>query len=290
MKFLFWSDLHCEVAPFEIPVPACQPGATPGAPARRDIDAILLGGDTHTKGQHLAVALMAWDLWRCPVLWVWGNHESYGSRFQKLFRQEAERVEEVRMLGADLRPLHGDVTRIGDARIIGATLWTDFALWQGQELQARMTAQDTMNDYRKVQWHDEKRGIYRRMIPGDTATMHRRERQFILETLAQPHDGPTVVMTHHLPVPELLEARYRDRRDLITAAYASDLRADLQDMDFDIWLSGHSHSATEVTLDIGSGPRYFACNQRGYPGSETAFDPLRVFTVGAPDPEPGMRP
>lgn len=290
MNFLFWSDLHCEFAPFDIPVPACQPGATPGAPARGEIDAILLGGDIHTKGHHVGIALLAWDLWRCPVMWVWGNHEAYGSRFQKLAREEADQVEEIRNLGADLRPLHGKVTMIGDTRIIGATLWTDFGLWPGQEAGAMLAAKDQMNDYRKVKWHDEARGIYRKMIPSDTALLHRRQRQFILEELARPHPGPTIVMTHHLPVPELLAEQHRDRRDILTACYASDLRRDLMDANFDIWLSGHSHGANEVTLDLGSGPRHFVNNQRGYPGEDLPFDPVRVFSVGRPRLESQLEP
>lgn len=60
-RFLIWSDLHTEFEDFTIPIPACRPGASPGAPAREEIDAILLPGDLATRGRHVDLLLRIWD-------------------------------------------------------------------------------------------------------------------------------------------------------------------------------------------------------------------------------------
>lgn len=282
-RFIFWSDLHCDCEPFEIPVPAGQTGALPGAPEADEIDAILVAGDIDTKGKHLDWLGAIWEIWRRPVLAVAGNHEPYGAkRFQKHLAQELERLGELRAHGVDVDVMRKAVRVIGDTRIIGATLWTDMNLYPEMAGYAHISIKDAMNDYRHVKWFDAKPGIYRKMIPADTLAMHREEFSFIMDELAKPFGGRTIVMTHHLPVIQALNERRQASRSVISGAYASDLWPQIGNMKLDAWIHGHSHDAQEVCLEGAQGPVAILSNIRGYPWEKTRYEPLRVLDSNAP--------
>ena len=287
-RFLFWSDLHCEFAPFDIPLPACQPGATPGAPARAEIDAILLPGDIDVKGRHVDWMIQIWDAWRVPVLAVTGNHEAYGGdRYQKHEAIERERIIHARSLCADIDVLRRAERIIGDTRVIGATLWTDMRLYPDLADLAPLAMARGMNDYRRIQWHDARRGIYRKMIPADTLAMHGADRDFILDRLQHPFGGRCLVMTHHMPVIQMLNEHRAARREILDAAYASDLWPIIGRHKVDAWVCGHSHDCREALLEGAEGPTAFLRNCRGYPGEATEFDPLRILDSN--DPAPHLR-
>ncbi|MCE6958808.1 metallophosphoesterase [Cereibacter sphaeroides] len=282
-RLLFWSDLHCEFRGFELPVPADLPGATAGAPARGEIDGILIAGDTDVKGRHVDLAICAWDLWRVPVLMIDGNHEPYGmKRIQKLWELEERKLAEARELGVDIDILHRRTRVIGDTRVIGATLWTDCALWPEWSGAARAIVRDAMNDYRRIRYFDEPRGIYRRLDVQDTVAFHRADKAFILGELARPFAGRTIVMSHHLPAAEMLDPTHAAERKAVTSAYASDLWPEIREHPLDAWICGHSHTAREARLEGAHGPVAFLNNIRGYPGEETVFDPLRILDSAAP--------
>lgn len=294
-RFLFWSDLHCEFSDFEIPLPGDLPNASPEAPMREEVDAILIAGDTDLKGRHVDFAIRSWDLWRVPVLMIDGNHEPYGfKRIQKLWSFEDERIAMARHLGVDIQMMRGDTRIIGDTRVIGATLWTDMQLWPEQAGLCLSVIKEQMNDYRKIRFFDENREVYRKLIPQDTIAMHRHEKQRILEALATPFNGRTIVMTHHMPIVQMVNPRYAIRRDPVTAAYASDLWDDIRPHAVDAWICGHSHNGIEILMEGDQGPVRFLQNTRGYPDEETAFDPLRILDSHAPRPrwemDEGFRP
>lgn len=188
-RFLFWSDLHTEFGEFDIPYPEDIDG----------IDAILLAGDVGVKGTHLDLAEAVWDRWRCPVLMIEGNHEGYGAkRLQKLWDLEDRRIGEARARGMDIEVLRGNARIVGDTRVIGATFWTDFRLYPDRIEGALQAARDQMNDYRRIQFFDERRGLYRKLLPSDTQRMHAAQKALIYQQLREPFEGRTVVMTHHL--------------------------------------------------------------------------------------------
>lgn len=277
-KFLFWSDLHCEFDPFDIPTPGVD-----GAPEQSDIDGILVAGDIDTKGRHLDWLERIWTIWQRPVLAIAGNHEPYGAkRFQKHHDEERGRLAQLRSAGVDIDVMRGSTRIIGDTRVIGATLWTDMNLYPAASGYIQHIVKDKMNDYRHVKWHDERSGIYRKMIPADTVSMHRTELEFILAELSKPFEGRTVVMTHHAPILQVLSKARRDAGDLVSAAYASDLWNRIGYHSVDAWISGHTHDGVEVALEGACGQTAFLSNCRGYPSEKTRFNPFRVLDSSDP--------
>tara|TARA_R110002051_G_scaffold161058_1_gene232724 strand:+ start:1149 stop:2021 length:873 start_codon:yes stop_codon:yes gene_type:complete len=273
-RFLFWSDLHLEFRDFDIPSPSDVDG---------EIDAILIAGDTDVKGRHLDFAAAVWEIWRRPVLMIQGNHEGYGAkRLQKIWELEDRRIPEMRAGGADIEMLRGSSRIIGDTRVIGATFWTDLQLYPDRMTGAAFAVRDTLNDYKCVRFLDERRGIYRKLQPMDTRQMHQEQKRQIFNELATPFEGRTVVMTHHLPVVQMLHPDRRMKGDLVSASYVSDLAHEISGFQVDAWIAGHSHDAVEYLLQGGNGDIRFMRNIRGYPHEKTDFDPLRVLDSNAP--------
>jgi hypothetical protein len=116
---------------------------------------VLIGGDTDTGGRHLAIPARAARALDCPVIVVWGNHEPYDAVWQDLRDREGDELARLRAQGLDLRVLHGEATVIEPAdepplRVIGATLWTDLALYPGHEALARHVLPRRLLDYHAI--------------------------------------------------------------------------------------------------------------------------------------------
>lgn len=271
-KFLVWADLHDEFW-----------NALPEIPRSvGDIDALLIAGDISTGGRHVDLALLLWDQLRRPVVMVRGNHEFYGARMDEVIAAEGYRVAELNALGADIRVLDGDVTEVAGTRIIGATLWTDLRLFPGETAATRAAVQSTLNDFGRIQV-----AAGRRFDPDAWLELHARDRDAIFRHLTTPFDGPTVVMSHYMPIAEMIDparnARSRGER-LANAGFASDLSHMIREHDIACWISGHSHDNMRACLEGAYGPIEFLGNSRGYPQEGTTFDPgLVLQTETVPD-------
>ena len=111
----------------------------------------------------------------------------------------------------------------------------------------------------------------------DTIAMHHRDRAGILSALDRPFDGPRVVMTHHVPIPEMIQPRFVG--DVLTPAFVSDLRPEITTRRIDAWICGHTHPPIETALDGAHGPIPFLANCRGYPGETTNFVFPRLLSL-----------
>lgn len=263
-NFIFWSDLHCEFRPFDLP-------AISEFPERPD--AVLLAGDTDLHPGHLEMARRIVEAYDCPVVAVNGNHEFYKNNLDEVIEQEAEIAAEMRRLGMPVHILRGDAVEIAGARIVGATLWTDFDLNPAWGWMSRKIAQRNMSDYHQIL---KGRMPHRRPLePLDTIAMHIEEKGKILDLLRRPFDGPTVVMTHHMPASELIAEQYLDHP--LNPAFASNLIREISDLDFSAWIFGHSHDNRELSLPGPHGTQCFLSNPRGYPDEPTRFNPLRML-------------
>lgn len=261
--FILWSDLHCELAPFE----------PPDLP--RDVDAVLIAGDTNVKLRHLELGEAIARRTGKPVLMTWGNHEAYGGNALDLLDKEALRLTELHRDGVPLHVLHrGAYVEVADVRVVGATLWTDMKVSGCDPTLASGHVEGVMNDYRRIRLG---RGNYRRLRASDTIAWHALDRQGIADALAVPFIGKRLVMTHHMPSPRCV-APHRTS-DPVTAAYASDLDAFIRATAPQAWVYGHAHDCLETEIEGERGVTRLLANPRGYPAETTRFDPLRVVTV-----------
>lgn len=243
MRIHILSDIHTEFSAF--------------TPSVLDADLVILAGDIGLRERGIKWAKVAFS---CPVLYVPGNHEYYGGHLGRtLLKMQSAGEDRVRVLDCE-------EAIIGGVRFLGATGWTDYSATGNSPL-AEWDAQQTMSDFQAI-----RTAGYRRVRPSDFAERNRYSKQWLLNRLAEPFDGPTVVITHHAP--SLLSLVGPDTGTHLDAAYANRWE-DLMGDPVSLWVHGHTHFAVDYDL---AGTRVLA-NPRGYPGQATGFNAHLVVEV-----------
>jgi Icc-related predicted phosphoesterase len=244
------SDLHLEYAPF--------------TPPSVDADVVVLAGDIAPGTAGIDWVRRRFD--GRPVLYVAGNHEFYGSDLPALI----DRMRDA-AIGSGVRVLENDEVVIGGVRFLGCSLWSDFDFAGAENRANSMRLCERMvNDYKQI----DASGLGRRLLAGDTRALHLSSRAWLAERLARPHDGPTVVITHHAPIVRALPAN--PVLAAIGGAFASDLTELMDGAAVDLWVFGHIHRTVDTDVN---GTRVLS-NQRGYPHEPVAgFDPRMVVEV-----------
>ena len=232
-------------------------------------DVAVVAGDVHMP----LVRALDWlgdRLPGVPVVYVPGNHDFWWDRGEERYtiRDQMERGRD-RAAALGIHLLMDDASRIGDVRFLGGTLWTDFLFGSHSRTHAFRTAQgrDGMNDYRRIRTGPRSRN---RIEPGDVLAMHRATRAFLHGGLGNPHDGPTVVVTHHAPHPDSLA----DRQGHLVWCDASDLTDLIVDRGPDLWVHGHLHRIHHHRV----GRTRIVCNARGHVEERTGFVPDLVLS------------
>ena len=250
MRIRVLSDLHLEFCDWTPPVV--------------DADVIVLAGDIHVGVSGLEWAREQFPA--TPVIYVAGNHEFYRGQMKGVFAALREAADR---LGVHL--LDADEFVLGGTRFLGATLWTDFALYGtgSRIVQAMNDATQGMNDFRLI--HHSEEELFR---PEHSRDIHLAQVNWLEGKLAEVVDGPTVVITHYLPHAHSIHPKYEG--DRLNPAFASDLSR-LVRPPVTLWIHGHTHESFDYLVN---GTR-IVCNPRGYLPMEPnlAFDPRFVVLV-----------
>ena len=271
MRAWIFSDLHVDATPW-----------TPPSDMRADI--AIIAGDVADGLTRRAIPWLKENV--CPraraVVYTPGNHDFWRTRMpDELARaREDAAAAEIALLDA------GQTFDFEGARIVGATLWTDYAITGNRALALRIAGDRTggMRDHRLIQTRD-RTGTPAPFRPLATAELHRQHRARIEAALAEPWSGTRIVVTHHAPHPRSL--LHGEVREMIDAAYGSDLSSILEGpIGPDVWVHGHVH----VSRDYRAGRTRVLANPRGHDTSHRtragawiderenpAFDP--PFTV-----------
>lgn len=247
MKLHILSDLHLGFGAFERP--------------ENDADVVILAGDISRPREAAAWALR----FDKPVLYVAGNHEFYGSSLERA-ASDLKRL----CAGTHVHVLEGDEIVIDGVRFLGTTLWTDFAVCGGGERQAAAMAEAKrlIRDFSRIAVSEATGAVF---TPEDSIELFRKQSAWLEARLAEPHDGPTVVITHHAPSPRSIHPRFAG--SLLNACFVSDLER-LAGVDrVQLWVHGHTHDSFDYLVN---GTR-IVCNPRGYAkggvNENALFDP-----------------
>jgi len=250
MKILVYSDLHLEFGPFD--------------PAQVEADVVVLAGDIASEHQGLAWAREQFG--DRPIVYVLGNHEFYGAEIDRVIEQTRREATRLRI---DF--LECDSVVIDGVRFVGTTLWTDFAVdvqRQRSVDEAMRLAGKHMNDFGMIR---HRGGM---LSPQATREFHLQARAWLQERLAEPFNGKTVVVTHHLPHANSVNALFRDHP--LNPAFVSHM-PELVRAPVDLWIHGHTHCSCDY---MAAGTRV-VCNPRGYFPSDLnrGFDAAFVVSV-----------
>ncbi len=266
MKLLVLSDLHLEFSDFEVP-------------AGIDFDVALLAGDIVSPGSKTVDWVRRSNALRGAraVLHVAGNHEFYDTTLQDELARLCGRRDDAQ---PPLHCLHCDRSVIDGVRFLGCTLWTDFALRIdtpagpcSDVARGMQASRGAMVDYRTIDFRDAASAQWRKLTPEDTAVLHQQQRTWLEAALAEPFDGPTVVITHHGPHRHSLAPRFAD--DWVSTAFINELPAHFFAVPV-LWVHGHTHAS----FDYRVGNCRVVCNPRGYQAAGRAGPENRAFDPG----------
>ena len=246
MKLHILSDLHTEFADFDPPATAA--------------DVVVLAGDIGVGTGGIDWAAQQFP--ESPVIYVPGNHEYYGQDIGSTEWLAAAAPANIHVLSDAAFELDG-------IRFLGATLWTDFNIdGEGRAWHSRRLAEQFMEDFRSI------RIGQRRFAPEDSVVLHDKSKSWLVSELERDFDGPTVVVTHHLPASPSIAARYKS--DPLNPAFASRLEGVIEEYRPDLWIHGHTH----VACDYEIFHTRVVCNPRGYPSeSREEFSPALIVEL-----------
>lgn len=235
MKVRLLSDLHLE---FEV-LPIRQGGE----------DVVILAGDIAqgTDGIKWAAKTFLDTL----VVYVAGNHEFYGQHWDDL-------IPELRAAaaGTNVHFLENQAVTIGNVRFVGATLFTDFSLYDTPSYSMGF-AQELMADFKLIQ--DSPPDARVKLLPERTVERFHDSLAAITRMVEQPFAGKTVVVSHHLPTENSVAAQYKG--DRCNPAFASHLDEFILAHRIGLWCHGHTHTSVDAMV----GGTRILCNPGGYP-------------------------
>jgi predicted phosphodiesterase len=238
MRFQIASDLHLEMLTRFPAYRVIEP-----AP---EADALLLAGDIHEHTH----AIEAFADWPVPVLYVHGNHEPFNAHYWGLVK-EISRVS----AGVGVHYLERRSVILGDVRILGSCLWTDYTL-AGDRFSVMNQARRIMPEHQLVR--TRRQGYFG---PEEAYLEFQRTRAWLETELDKEFEGKTVVMTHHAPHPGSISPKYA--QDPLSGAFASDLSALMPKVD--LWVHGHLHENSDFRVGrcrVLANPRGYASNRQ----------------------------
>jgi predicted phosphodiesterase len=250
VKLHIVSDLHYEFFPlgFEDYLPKVE------------ADCIIIAGDYHRSRRAVRHMRQPHQFPHIPIIYVAGNHEHYKTGLpvsSDLTNLHKDAQRDRNISGKQTYFLENETIETSFSgqkiRFIGATLWTDFALF-GDFWKYSNYAKLAMNDFIYIRsdlpGEDE-------LQPDETIRWHNASRNFIEGALRKTFNGRTIVITHHLPSIKSVSAQYKS--DPLTPAFTSDCE-DLLSMGADLWVHGHTHTSSDYIF----GTTRVVCNPRGY--------------------------
>lgn len=208
-------------------------------------DVLVIAGDLHQECM-LGTALgILCD--KCEdVVYVFGNHELYGSSFDSL----RETLESIKAKNKNLHVLDGAVVNIKGQRFVGHTLWFRF-----DEKNKRYRHQ--LSDFHLIAMFESQ--VYNENSKGI---------RFLEETVG----SEDVVVTHHLPVKRGISKQYENSQ--LNRFFLCDMSELVMTKEPKLWIFGHTHTS----VDFKIGKTRFICNVLGYPMESSGFkDDLTIL-------------
>jgi predicted phosphodiesterase len=253
MKLHILSDLHLSQAGMAHPV--------------TDADAVILAGDIARPREAVEWA----GGFGKPVLYVPGNHEYFGGSLAGT-RVQLEQL----CSGTGIHLLDDRAQVLQGVRFLGCTLWSDFLLYgEGPEREAALAqALQYLRDFQRIRLTDDAPDLF---TPAASAARFRRHADWLAAQLAQPHDGPTVVITHHAPSTGSIAPRFAGSP--LNLAFISRAEHLMGGDRVQLWVHGHTHDSFDYQVN---GTRV-VCNPRGYQREgvnvNASFDPQLVIDL-----------
>lgn len=229
---------------------------------KTDADIVLVAGDTansdngmmwlQEQAQHLGV----------PLITVAGNHEYFGEDILHFDYKLATWDNFDTATQKGMRVLQCQYMDIGNVRLLGCTLWTDYQYQANTETME--VAKRFMRDYKQIYAGDQM------FSPEISMQIHAKHRKWLRQELitAEQLGKKAIVMSHHSISPLSVSEKYATLPS--NAAFVSDLSAWMfESWAPTLWIHGHTHEAFDYRINNTR----VIVNPRAYPNevSSTAI-------------------
>lgn len=194
------------------------------------------------------------------VLIVLGNHDYWPFGDKLTIEKGGEKCNALLqdMGFYNVKVLDMDTYSDGDFLVVGATLWTD--MFKASPY-AMMNMKNCMAYDGKILHATGPDGYFERFTSERWILTHDKHKSYIRHVVENNPDKKIVVLTHHVPIPSLIDPHYAG--DPSNAYYVSDLSEFVLDNPNIIyWGSGHVHFQSVNKI----GECTFVNNCVGYPG------------------------
>lgn len=255
MKLQILSDLHIDSYARQ----AHPLGRIP----KTNADIVLVAGDTANSDTGMPWLQQQAARLKVPLITIAGNHEYFNEDILHFDKKLAtwDNYNTTTMLG--VRMLQCDYIDIGEIRILGCTLWTDYQYQANDDTMA--AARRFMRDYKEIYAGDDL------FSPEISMQIHAHQRQWLKQALmsAQQLGKKTVVMSHHSISPLSVSEKYATLPS--NAAFVSDLSDWMSELWAPtLWVHGHTHEAFDYHIHNTR----VIVNPRAYPNevSSTAIE------------------
>ena len=253
MKLQILSDLHIDSY--------TRQSHPEGHIPKTDADIVMVAGDTGNSASGMPWLKAQAARLQVPVITIAGNHEYFGEDVLTFDRRLATWDNYDAKSQRGVRVLQCQYVDIGDVRILGCTLWTDYQYQATDETMA--LAQNFMRDYQQIYAGDQA------FSPTLSIELHEQQRRWLKAALieAKASHKKVVVMTHHSISPRSVSEKYAELPS--NAAFVSDLSAWMHEpWAPTLWVHGHTHEA----FDYYVGDTHVVVNPRAYPKEISSTD------------------
>ena len=220
VRIALMSDLHLSVQPMSAP--------------NVEADVVVIAGDLHRPAGAIEWAR---QFGNTPTLFVAGNHEFYGGDLVGTVHELRRQAE-----GSSVRVLEHDVWHHQGVRFLGCTLWSDYRLFdsESQRQQGLQQASAMVRDFSRIRVAPDFDDLF---TPAVAQLLFDRSVAWLERQFASPHAGPTVVITHFAPARGSIATQFVGSP--LNACFVSDLEAQIQRWQPDLWLHGHVHDSCD---------------------------------------------
>jgi predicted phosphodiesterase len=159
-------------------------------------------------------------------------------------------------------------------RFYGTTLWSQL----DPNSENNKIAEKSGSDFRSIKNHDPlelSKSSY--ITRNGTAKLFEKQFENLKYDLISSNDLKTIVVTHHTPLIEIIQPWIKqnvEKHTPLAYLYASNIKLELEKLNFDFWIFGHSHSTYHHDLLLKNNKTAkLMSNPYGYFGSNNKFNP-----------------
>ena len=254
VPFQFMSDLHIE----------CDwnytPTVVPIAPIM-----ILVGDIGHPSSDNYREFIKLLSNKFESVIVIAGNHEFHDSG--KTIHEITEMMNEFFATLPNVYFLNNQTIILNSMVFIGSTLWSKIGSHDIDDLR------ENAGDFRKITVKNK--GDCEKLSINYVNEMHTVAVEFIRSEIEQYKDKglPIVVLTHHVPIFDLLRIPEKYRKNKYNDLFYSDLSELV--VKADVWLFGHTH--TYMRFHVGD--CLLMNNPRGHPFENSKWNPNMYYRI-----------